>query len=70
MKALRQRRKESRYTLAQVATALGFSRPSTISAYESGNRKPNIDILQKLAKLYGCTVDELLDKDEETASTK
>lgn len=44
---------------SEVARALGI-RPSAVSKWERGLAKPRIERLPVLAKLYGCTVEELL----------
>ena len=49
-------------TLKIMAENLGCVR-STISQYESGNRKPDPETLKRLAKYFGKTVDELLYED-------
>ena len=41
-----------------VADALGVSR-STYANYESGRRAPDIDLLMRLADIYGISLDEL-----------
>ncbi|MCR5757357.1 MAG: helix-turn-helix domain-containing protein [Selenomonas sp.] len=41
-----------------VADTLGVSR-STYANYETGRRAPDIDLLMRLADLYGITLDEL-----------
>ena len=38
--------------------------PSVYSRYESGKREPSLDILLKLSKLYGVSVDYLIDNQE------
>lgn len=35
---------------------------TTVSKWESGEAKPRVDTLIKLAKLFECTVDELLEE--------
>ncbi len=52
-------------TQEQVATSLGLSR-TTVSMWESGESKPRTEKLVALARLYKCTVDDLLKDDEET----
>jgi len=42
-----------------VAKELGV-RQSTVSMWETGNNMPRAELLPKIAKLYNCTVDELL----------
>lgn len=46
----------------QVAEALGVSL-GAVAMWDTGARKPRTDMLPKIAKLYGCTVDELLRED-------
>jgi len=46
-------------TQREVAKALGVQ-PSAVSKWECGLSKPRIEKLPVLAKLYGCTVEELL----------
>lgn len=43
----------------QVAAALGVSM-GTVAMWDTGRNKPRADMLPKIAKLYGTTVDELL----------
>jgi len=46
-------------TQNEVAKILGVV-PSAVSKWERGLAKPRTDKLVEIAKLYGCTVDELL----------
>jgi len=46
-------------TQTQVAAALGLT-PSAIAKWETGIANPSVRVLPKLARLYGCTVDDLL----------
>lgn len=46
----------------QVADALNVSLGS-VAMWDTGRNKPRADMLPKIAKLYGCTVDELLRED-------
>lgn len=57
---LRDYRLERKLTLRQIATALGISE-SSVCLYEKGLREPNLATLKKLAKLYGCKIDDLVD---------
>jgi len=59
MIALKEYRLKALLTQAQVAEHLGV-RPSAVTMWETGERKPNIVTLKKLAQLFGCTTDELL----------
>lgn len=54
-------------TQEQVAASVGISSVS-LSRYETGQRMPKMDILAKLAKYYGVTVDEIIGAD--TGNTK
>ena len=44
---------------SEAAKALGV-RPSAVSKWERGMSKPRIEKLPAIAKLYGCTVEDLL----------
>ena len=48
----------------QVAEVLGVSL-GTVAMWDTGRNKPRADMLPKVAKLYGVTVDELLSGNEE-----
>ena len=54
-----------------MSKILGISQ-SALCMYESGQRKPSIELLPEIAKVLNCTVDELLrvDEPEETDKTK
>ncbi|WP_176955629.1 helix-turn-helix transcriptional regulator [Sinosporangium album] len=56
---LRSLRAEHRTTLAQVSEATGIS-VSTLSRLEAGQRKPTLELLLPLAKVYGVQLDELV----------
>ena len=49
-------------TVKEVANYLGVSE-AAVYQYDSGIYTPRPDKLVKLAKFYGCTVDELLSED-------
>ena len=60
MNALKERRlKRAISTQSEVAAILGVKR-ATVSKWERGLSKPRVDRLPELAKLYGCTIEELL----------
>ena len=46
-------------TLDELGFTLNMTR-SAIKDYESGRRKPNPDIIKKICKHYGKTIDEML----------
>lgn len=56
---LRALRLERNLTLGEVSTASGVS-VSTLSRLESGQRRPNLEILLPLAKLYSVPLDDLV----------
>jgi len=56
---LKQLRTEKKLTATEVALKLGIAK-STISNYEKGIREPNLTTLNSLAKIYGKTLDVLL----------
>lgn len=53
-------RKRANLSQKQVAKILETSQ-STIACWETGRAKPRADKLPALAKLFGCTIDELLE---------
>ena len=55
-------RKRAGLLQRQVAEALGFSM-GTVAMWDTGRNRPRADMLPKIAKLYNCTVDELLRED-------
>jgi len=57
--ALKKLRENARLSQAAVAEAMGI-RQSTVAMWETGGNIPRTDKLPALAKLYGCTVDDLL----------
>lgn len=59
LKVVRQQRK---MTQADVAKQLNVGQ-GTVSLWEAGITFPRADKLVKLAKLYDCTVDEILQPD-------
>ncbi len=56
---LKELRKAHSYTQDYLAEILGVVR-QTYSNYETGKRKPDSDVLYKLAGLYGISIDDLL----------
>ena len=56
-------RKKSGYTQAEVAEILGVTAAS-VSQWENGETKPRSSKLPEIAKLLGCTIDELMEPDE------
>ena len=52
-------RKKAGLTQGELAEKVGVKR-LTIWAYESGRRKPNQEMLERLAVALNCTIDDLL----------
>lgn len=46
-------------TQAEAAKALGIGKNS-LNSYENGKVIPKIDVAQKMAKLYGLSVDDII----------
>ena len=59
MQTLKRLRRKNNMTQAQLAETMGYSSQSIIAMWESGERKPPSDKLPELAKILGCTIDEL-----------
>lgn len=57
---LRALRRERETTLTDLAAQTGIS-ASTLSRLESGDRRPTLELLLRLARAYGVTLDELVD---------
>jgi len=56
---LRKNRKEKGLTLLQVAEALGYNSPGAIGDFEAGRRPISLDLLPKIAVLFGYPVEDL-----------
>lgn len=56
---LRELRRQRSVTLAELAATTGISE-STLSRLESGGRRPNLELLLPLARVYGVPLDELV----------
>lgn len=54
-------RKSHNYTQEQIADRLGVTR-QTISKWEMGISEPSLDLLCKIADIYNCSIDELMDR--------
>lgn len=52
-------RESSNLTQEELACKIGIKR-STVAMWESGQSKPRADVLIKLSRILGCTIDELL----------
>lgn len=56
-------RRSRNFTQAQLADMLNVTR-QTVSKWEKGLSEPSLDLLDKIADIYGCSVDELLGRNE------
>jgi len=65
MVGLRVRRQEKGFTQSGLASELGVKQNS-VSQWETGRSYPSVEILIKLSRLFGCTIDELIFGKEET----
>lgn len=68
---LREIRLERKLKVQEVSDYL-CCLPSVYSRYENGKREPSLDVLLRLSKLYGVSVDYLIGNDEvfDTSITK
>lgn len=64
---IEQKRKERNMTQQELADAIG-TRQNNISRYERSERTPDLRTLKALAKVFGCSIDELLQDPEEEAA--
>lgn len=64
---IRRRRLAKGWTLQRVAQMLNTS-PSQISEYERNLRTPNVYIANDISVCLGCTLDELLGRQDNTVS--
>ena len=62
---IRKLREDRDFTQKQIAAELGIGY-SNYNKMENGFREPSVEELQKLAKLYNITVDELLNPEDIT----
>jgi len=65
---LKELRLKYNFSQKDVANRLDIS-PSIVSAYETGERTPSIEILLALSYLYKCSTDYLLGKDNDKPAT-
>lgn len=63
-KRLRALRKEQKLTMKEFGEKFSLAE-STISGYENGNRKPDMDILSKFADFFNVSTDYLLGRTDE-----
>ena len=60
MASIRKHRELMGWTQGDLAEKCGVVK-SAVSMWENGERKPDIIMLKKLAGIFGCTADELLE---------
>lgn len=49
----------------ELAEQMGYQSPSLISMWENGSRKPQSDVIPRLASVLGCEIIELFSTGEE-----
>jgi len=54
-------REKSGLTQKQLGNLLGLGQ-SAVSMWEAGERMPRADMLPELARILGCTIDDLFDR--------
>lgn len=59
-------RKRAGFTQVQIAEQMAVGQ-NTISMWETGCAKPSVDKLPQLARILGCTIDELYGEEEKEA---
>lgn len=66
-KKLKERRKELNLTQRDLANLLSIT-PSAVNHYENGNRKINIDMLNKMAACLEISADELMGNNKQISN--
>ena len=66
MNPFKKNRNAAGLTQQTVADELGVYQ-STVAMWEAGGNKPRAELIPRIAKLYGCTADDLLTQPEKTA---
>lgn len=64
---IRELRRRTGITQAQLAANLGFKSSSTITMWENGTRNPPSTMLPRLAQELDCTIDELFGRGQSSA---
>lgn len=59
-KRIEQLRKNNGYTVKQLQYVFGFTSPQSIYKWQWGDTLPDISNLLMLAKLFNCTIEEIL----------
>ena len=58
---IKELRKSRNMTQNELAISVGVER-TTVTMWETGNSVPSIDALKKLAAIFNCKIDDLIDK--------
>lgn len=61
---LREQREKKQYSQEALAAKIGVTQ-NTVSQWETGARRPNVDMLVKLARVLGCTPNDILGFEED-----
>jgi len=67
MNRIKQLREENNLTQQELADKLDGAK-STVAMYESGTRKPSLDVLVKLSEIFNCSIDYILCKNTNSDS--
>lgn len=65
----RKYREKAQLTQKQLAETLGIVQ-TTVSMWESGKAKPRLGTLIKLSRVFGCSIEELVDFKATTTETQ
>ena len=63
-KQIKKLRLAAHLTQTELAQQMGYKTQSIVTMWENGERKPPSDKLPQLAKIFGCTIDELYGEKE------
>ena len=64
---IRQLRLRERMTQLELAQKMGYSSPTIVCMWESGDRKPPSDKLPDLARALNCSIGELFGEPDKAA---
>ena len=66
---LRELREAAQITQLELGVRVGVEQ-NTVSQWESGARQPRADKLPQLARILGCTIDDLFQDEQNAASER
>lgn len=66
--AIRSLREAAGLTQVELAAELGYQSSSIVTMWESGDRKVPSDKLPQLARILGCTINDLFEDNEKAVS--